>query len=209
MEIGKKSKTVGIYAIFNGVNSKAYVGSSCAIGRRFIDHKSKLRNNKHPNPHLQSAYNKYGESEFFFFKIEECDQSRLEEREKFWINSLDSINSGYNIRLECGSNAGIKFNPESCKRGAEGRRKFYAENPEYRKRLSDIAIERNYAKRLQDSNGGVGFWAGKKRSEEDKLKMSLAKKGRKLSPEGRAILDAARKKRWDNYRKNVCISNNL
>ena len=175
IQITKKSKICGIYAIFNGVNGKCYVGSSASIGRRFIDHKSKLKNNKHPNKHLQSAYNKYGENEFFFFKVEECGLDILEEREKFWINELNGKLSGYNIRQDCGSNVGLKFSAESCARGALGRRRFYQENPDKRKALSDIAKERGYAKRLFNSTGGGKFWLGKKFSDEHKAKLSAAK----------------------------------
>lgn len=43
-----------------------YVGSSVDIKRRFKEHKSSLRLNKHYSTYLQNAWNKYGEKEFAF-----------------------------------------------------------------------------------------------------------------------------------------------
>ena len=78
-------KECGTYKIFNRRDGKFYVGSSINIGRRFNAHRSLLRNNKHFNRHLQSAWNKYGECEFEFLYENElgseveciCEEQRL------------------------------------------------------------------------------------------------------------------------------------
>jgi len=57
---------IGIYTIINTRNNKCYIGSSKNIESRFKAHKSRLRNNKHINYHLQNAWNKYGEDSFEF-----------------------------------------------------------------------------------------------------------------------------------------------
>jgi group I intron endonuclease len=56
----------GIYKIVNKKNGKYYIGSDSRIskGVRWSDHKSKLRRGVHYNPHLQRAWDKYGESSF-------------------------------------------------------------------------------------------------------------------------------------------------
>ena len=51
----------GIYKITNLKNNKGYIGQSTDIKTRWINHKRELRNNIHRNPHLQNAFNKYGE----------------------------------------------------------------------------------------------------------------------------------------------------
>lgn len=84
----------GIYKITNIVNSKYYVGSSKDIHKRFEQHVHNLRLNKHCNQKLQHAWNKYGENNFVFEIIEECEIQKLYEREQYY---LDLNNNGYNI----------------------------------------------------------------------------------------------------------------
>ena len=62
--------TSGIYKIVNKVDGKYYIGSSTNIRRRWWDHKYALRHNKHDNPYLQYAWNKYGETNFQFLLVE-------------------------------------------------------------------------------------------------------------------------------------------
>ena len=54
----------GIYKITNKINNKIYIGSSYSISKRISEHKYQLRRNSHPNIHLQSSWNKYGEDNF-------------------------------------------------------------------------------------------------------------------------------------------------
>ena len=87
----------GIYSIFNIITQKYYIGQSIDIYRRFSIHKRELNTNRHVNRHLQSSWNKYGESNFRFFVVEECSSDLLNEREIFWIKSFDSFRNGYNL----------------------------------------------------------------------------------------------------------------
>jgi group I intron endonuclease len=59
----------GIYQILNKVNGKSYVGSAVNIKKRWAVHRHTLRNNKN-SPHLQKAWNKYGEESFEFNVLE-------------------------------------------------------------------------------------------------------------------------------------------
>jgi len=85
--------------IRNTANGKVYDGSSVEIERRWQYHKRELRNKTHFNPHLQSAWNKYGESSFEFSILEECIEEVLIQREKAWIKQHNSMDKrfGYNI----------------------------------------------------------------------------------------------------------------
>lgn len=49
----------GIYCIENTANGKKYIGQASDIEKRWTQHKQKLRNNSHHNPHLQNAWNTY------------------------------------------------------------------------------------------------------------------------------------------------------
>ncbi len=89
----------GIYTITNTVNGKIYVGKAVNIGERLNCHKSKLRNGKHDNAHLQRAWNKYGQQNFLFEILEECSREFLCSFEHYWCNLLNVHNDdcGYNF----------------------------------------------------------------------------------------------------------------
>ena len=106
----------GIYMIRNTVNGKVYVGQSQNIYWRWSAHKSSLRHGNGANPHIQSAWNKYGEDAFEFCVIELCDEDRLDEREEYWIDALDSVSSGYNIQFGGGRFSGWHMTDEQRKR---------------------------------------------------------------------------------------------
>lgn len=54
----------GTYYILNLCNGKIYNGSSWNIFSRLKKHYEELVKNRHPNKHLQSAFNKYGKENF-------------------------------------------------------------------------------------------------------------------------------------------------
>lgn len=93
-KITKELKVSGIYCIENITNHKTYIGSSKNIYQRLLKHFALLRHNKHQNAHLQSAWNKYGESSFRWFILELCDSVKLAEREQYCI---DLFGAEYNI----------------------------------------------------------------------------------------------------------------
>lgn len=93
-----KQKICGVYKITNLVNGKIYVGSSKDIESRWKQHRDKLNKGTHDNPHLQRAWGKYGEDNFKFEVIEECERTIQFEREQFYLNMLNPFDdNGYNI----------------------------------------------------------------------------------------------------------------
>lgn len=110
----------GVYTIVNTVNDKLYVGSTTrSFRKRWWDHKSLLRNNKHHNIHLQRAWNKYGESAFKFQILDICDKADCLEMEQYWMNILDVYKTGYNRNPRAGNSAGCTRSAETCKRIGE------------------------------------------------------------------------------------------
>jgi group I intron endonuclease len=99
----------GIYTIKNKANGKLYVGSAVDIDHRWRTHKSNLRNKKHGNRYLQSAWNKYGEDCFEFCIIEICFPFSLIEREQFYIDKFSPV---YNLAPRAGNSLGVKHTPE-------------------------------------------------------------------------------------------------
>lgn len=110
-------KIIGIYKIENLINNKVYIGSSISIMNRFSTHKRLLTGNIHFNKHLQSSFNKYGISNFKFEILEDLkfiDKNLIQEREEFNIKFYKANDSkyGYNKRIECNTNLGMKFTDE-------------------------------------------------------------------------------------------------
>lgn len=89
---------IGIYKYTNKDNGKIYVGRSVDIMRRKWEH----LHNPSPYSYFDQTIIKIGEDKFDFEVIEECGESELREREKYWIKYydccvLDNRNGGYNL----------------------------------------------------------------------------------------------------------------
>jgi group I intron endonuclease len=91
----------GIYHIINKENNKGYIGSSKVLEKRFKQHLGKLKRAKHPNRHLQGAWNTYGEDKFEFKKILNCPEE-YQYKLELWFLTKSSLNSEYNINREMG-----------------------------------------------------------------------------------------------------------
>ena len=89
----------GIYRITNKRNGKSYIGKTgMNFGDRWDSHRSLLNAGRHDNPHLQSAWNKYGQDAFEFAIVEIVgDPDRLNEREMFYIAQYREHGLSYNI----------------------------------------------------------------------------------------------------------------
>ena len=109
-------KNAGVYQITNTINGKFYIGSSINCQARLIDHFRKLRKNKHINPHLQYAFNKYGEG-VFEVEILCCvlDKEQLCSTEQYFLDLYMPYNGeiGYNILPNAKSCLGVKHSPRT------------------------------------------------------------------------------------------------
>jgi group I intron endonuclease len=90
---------IGLYAIIHVPSKRAYVGSSMDINKRFSTHRSMLKNNYHHSKYLQNAWNKYGEKQFQFKQIANCNTHeeaiKLEQAflDCFYRNNLFNVKS--------------------------------------------------------------------------------------------------------------------
>lgn len=90
----------GIYKIINKVNGKYYVGSSIDIRVRWKNHIKALNKNIHKNPHLQSAWHKYGSENFVFEIVELCLLKQLTEIEQKYLDiAHQNKQTNYNIGI--------------------------------------------------------------------------------------------------------------
>lgn len=95
----------GIYMLWNLATGDWYIGSSSKLRKRALEHRADLRRRRHPNKHLQNAWNKYGEDNFKFGTIELCEKQDLIVREQYW---LDRLKPKYNINKSARAFTGPK-----------------------------------------------------------------------------------------------------
>jgi group I intron endonuclease len=121
---------IGIYKIKNLVNDKCYYGSSKNIEKRWRTHKNHLKNGKHHNIHLQRSWDKYGDDNFVFEVVEECDENILLELEQKYLDSNPEFNIG--IKSSGGDNLTKNPNKEDIiRRMTQSVRKRYELMSEY------------------------------------------------------------------------------
>lgn len=82
---------IGIYKITNNINHHCYIGQSVNIANRWKNEKIAAFNHldhSYEYP-LSRAIRKYGLQNFSFEILEECDTSKLNEREHYWIQQFN------------------------------------------------------------------------------------------------------------------------
>lgn len=88
-----------IYKIYNDINDKIYIGkTNYLLEKRFQEHIKDSKKNQKNRP-LYNAMNKYGIEHFKIEQIEECDEQIVDDREKYWIEFLQTFKYGYNATL--------------------------------------------------------------------------------------------------------------
>lgn len=89
-----------IYKITNQKNQHCYIGQTRnTLECRFQQHYDASKTQKYKDLPLYQAFNKYGFKNFQIELIEEIEESKLDEREIYWIDFYDSYNNGYNATL--------------------------------------------------------------------------------------------------------------
>lgn len=151
----------GIYAIRNTDNGKVYVGSAVNLRKRWHNHLHALRANKHHSPHLQYAWNKYGESKFKFEVLQYVDvPDNLIQAEQRWIDEFSAYGKGgYNATPKAGSALGRKASDE------------------LRAKLSALHTGRKQSQETKDKRAAKLI--GRKFSAESRAKISSAYEARK------------------------------
>lgn len=84
-----------IYKYTNKITNRSYIGQTLYETERKNAHFIAPANNK-----FHRAIHYYGWMNFDYEVLERCDQSKLSDRELYWINYYDSVNNGYNTKLK-------------------------------------------------------------------------------------------------------------
>ncbi len=173
-------KIVGIYKIENIVNGKAYVGRSVNVLHRWSNHRVGPKQGSHENPHLQRAWNKYGEDAFSFSILERCSAEELTEREKYYIDQVIESDNYYNINLTDNSS------------GMTGRK-----HSEETKQKQSTSISKAIKAKWQDPEYREKMMNRPPHSEETKKKIGLASKRAATSEARKKISEKIKALRYD------------
>jgi group I intron endonuclease len=90
-----------VYQIKCLKNGKIYIGSSSNTKYRWSVHKQLLRSGRHFSPHLQAAWNKYGEDQFVFEVVERCDTKSRYCREQYHLDQQRSYDPSHGFNISC------------------------------------------------------------------------------------------------------------
>jgi group I intron endonuclease len=164
----------GIYIIRNIINNNCYIGSAVNLNRRFLAHKTRLKNNTHHSIILQAAYNKHGADVFIYEILLYCEPEKLIFYEQRAINYYKPK---YNVCQIAGSNLGYKHSTEA---------------------KIKMSNKRSRSGGCGDYTGGRHT---QKHSEETKLKMAAVKLGNK-NHLGHRHSEETKKKISDSLRRN-------
>ena len=172
-----------IYKITNKLNSMVYIGQTTrTVEERMKEHLHRVET------YVERAIAKYGIDKFEVSVIEECATlEELNEREIYWISFYDCIRpKGYNI-CTGGRNGSPGHTLSTESRAKISKAKKGRKNP-----ISPETRQKMIASRLANK---------KPVSAETRAKISVAHKGKKLSPEICAKMSA----RCKNKRAVVCL----
>lgn len=84
-----------IYKITNKVNGKSYIGQT----RYTVEFRWRQHQHKKDNCYFHNAIHKYGIENFTIETLEECEVSKLDEREIFYIAKYNTFKEGYNLTI--------------------------------------------------------------------------------------------------------------
>ncbi len=187
------NKTPVVYKITNLKNGKFYIGSSKNLIKRFKEHITDLHKQEHHSRYFQRAWNKYGETSFYFEILEVViEENKLIEREQHYLDTLlfaqEYIKKenkkfrklGYNITPTAGSTLGVKMSKET-KLKLSLIRKGKKQTPEH---VENRAASRRGSKLSQETKDKMS----KTRIER---KIPSARKGVKLSEETKVRMSSS------------------
>ena len=87
----------GIYKITNTITDECYIGQSVDIYKRWNDHcKCGLGIDTPPGNKLYKAIQEYGLENFTFELLTSCNQTELNEKERYFIELYQADTFGYN-----------------------------------------------------------------------------------------------------------------
>lgn len=161
-----------IYLRTNLINGMRYVGQTKDMVRRNCNWKNLEKN--YSNKFLTEERNKYGLDAFEFTILKECDDSELDNMERFYIKTLNTrYPNGYNM-CDGGKGCSGWIMPEEQKTNLSESRKG-ENNPMYGVKPWNTGKKWSEENRKKISEGLKGKTKGVPKSEEHRRKIGLAR----------------------------------
>jgi group I intron endonuclease len=196
-DLSKKvnNKKPGVYVLNFPETGEYYLGATCDLGRRVVEHNSKLTNNSHCNKLLQEVKNLNPKIETLGFVSSSVEEAFDFEKKALQILRDDPLcknirgGVGYSeetIAKRAKSNTG-KTHTDETKEIIRQKLKDHWSDPEQRKQQSNKRI--NFFK-----EGGEAYWKNKPINPETKKKLDAGRKQYfdKMTPEDRRTYGAIR-----------------
>jgi group I intron endonuclease len=166
--------TSGVYEIVNSANGKRYIGSAVDFKRRWKNHRSTLRGNRHHCSKLQNAWNKYHEDSFVFRVILIC---AAEDVILYEQTALDALKPEYNTAPAAGNCLGLKHKPDALTR-TRPVMKGRTHSPETRDLIAAAHRGRKHPPEFGAAISARNTGVPRPKSPEHRAKLSAALMGR-------------------------------
>jgi group I intron endonuclease len=173
-----RDRLCGIYRVMHIGSRKSYVGLSIDIYKRWASHRAPKASSKSA---LHCAIRKYGADCFDFSILELCGVGELEQKEREWIERLDTFLNGYN--LTTGGEAAREVSEDT-------KRKLSVLNSGKKRGPLSEATKAKIGAANKGKRMSAEFYAekgrraaGRKQSDEWRMKAALARTGMKHSEE--------------------------
>lgn len=164
----------GVYRIYNKISNKSYIGFSKDIRSRLYTHLRAL------------VYNNIGTSKYLredwilnkdIWEFEILEETLCKEKEKYWIQELDSINNGYNEKLGDIPSERMKYVWSQSNKGISPPNKGISMSNAQKIKISEANTGKVRSKEFKEhlrkiNSGRPAPWAEKPMSDETKIKIS-------------------------------------
>lgn len=153
-------KLSGIYKIQSIIKSnRCYIGSAVDISDRWKVHLCLLRKGNHHSIKLQNHYNKYGETDFHFSILLNCEKEDLKKVEQYFINSYLPW---FNINKNADNRLGTKQSEESKMKSSISNKGKHSEKKgpqsiKHRQNITKYASSRPIEHNYNISKGRIGI----------------------------------------------------
>lgn len=176
---------IGIYKI-ESPSGKVYIGQSVDIDSRWKKYQALNCDNQ---TKLLNSFSKYGVDSHTFEILEECVESKLNERERYWQDYYNVVSDGLNCRLTETTDKSGRLSEETKNRiGNANRGRVHSEQSKLNmsKPKSDSSRMGKY-----NRNGKLNPFYGKTHSEETKAKIREKRKKQIITEETKQKISEA------------------
>lgn len=177
-----------IYIVRCLSTNKVYIGQTKNVKSRKASHLNRARCGL--NRPLYSAIRKYGEENFSFEIIEECDDSQIDEREIFWIHQFDSRNPEKGFNLASGGQGCFGHSEETKRKISESKRGQTRSKESIEKWKISMSNRDLTSKEIESRSRFSSLWKGRRRPKRELTEKELSAR-RSNWKKGNAI-------RWQN-----------